>query len=70
MGSTALVSVEEYLRTSFRDADREYVDGHIVERNVGRVDHSDVQTLIAHYLRKVRRSKFPSTNCGLNLAVD
>ena len=47
----ALVSVEEYLRTSFPDADREYVDGRIVERNVGEVDHSDVQTAIAHYMR-------------------
>jgi Uma2 family endonuclease len=44
-------SVEEYLHTSFSDADREYVDGRIVERNVGEVDHSDVQTAIAHYLR-------------------
>jgi len=51
MNQGALVSVEEYLRTSFPDADREYVDGRIVERNVGEVDHSDVQTAIAHYLR-------------------
>ncbi len=27
------VSAEEYLRTSFTDGDREYVDGRIVERN-------------------------------------
>jgi len=51
MGTATLVSVEEYLRTSFPDADREYIDGRIVERNVGEVDHSDVQTAIAHYLR-------------------
>lgn len=51
VGATTLVSVEEYLRTSFPDADREYVDGRIVERNVGEVDHSDVQTAIAHYMR-------------------
>jgi len=50
MGTTTLVSVEEYLRTSFPDADREYVDGRIVERNVGRIDHSHVQTAIARYL--------------------
>ena len=50
MSTTTLVSVEEYLRTSFPDADREYVDGRIVERNVGRVDHSHVQTAIALYL--------------------
>ena len=41
MGSTAtLVSVEEYLRTSFQDGDREYVDGRIVERHIGERDHS------------------------------
>jgi Uma2 family endonuclease len=46
-----MVSVEKYLRTSYPDADREYIDGRIVERNVGEVDHSDLQTAIAHYLR-------------------
>ena len=51
MDTTTLVSVEEYLRTSFLDADREYIDGRIVERNVGEVDHSDVQSSILHYLR-------------------
>jgi Uma2 family endonuclease len=51
MGSTTLVSVDEYLRTSFPDADREYINGRIVERNVGEVDHSDVQSSILHYLR-------------------
>ncbi len=45
------LSVEEYLRTSFSDADREYVDGRIVERNLGEVDHSELQTAVAHYLR-------------------
>jgi len=51
MGTTALVSVEEYLRTSFPDADREYVDGRSGERNGGEVEQRDVQTAIAHYLR-------------------
>ena len=35
-----LVSVEEYLNTSYDGADREYVDGRIVERNLGEKDHS------------------------------
>jgi Uma2 family endonuclease len=51
MSAAALISVEEYLHTSFEDGDREYVDGRIVERNVGEVDHSDLQTAIASYLR-------------------
>jgi Uma2 family endonuclease len=49
--ANSLVSVEEYLRTSYPDADREYVDGRLVERNVGEVDHSDLQSAVAHYLR-------------------
>ncbi len=40
---SAAVSVEEYLRTSFSDGDREYVDGRIIERNLGERDHSRVQ---------------------------
>jgi Uma2 family endonuclease len=58
MDATTLVSVEEYLRTSFPDADREYIDGRIVERNVGEVDHSDWQTGIAHYLRTHYKKRF------------
>jgi Uma2 family endonuclease len=38
-----LVSVEEYLNTSFDDGDREYVDGVIVERNLGEKAHSKSQ---------------------------
>jgi Uma2 family endonuclease len=49
MNATTLVSVEEYLRTSFPDGDREYVDGRIVERNLGEVDHAALQTAVAHY---------------------
>jgi Uma2 family endonuclease len=48
--ATTLVSVEEYLRTSYPDGDREYVDGEIVERNVGEIDHASLQTRIVFYL--------------------
>ena len=34
-----LVSVEEYLNTSYDGPDREYVDGRIVERNLGEKSH-------------------------------
>jgi Uma2 family endonuclease len=50
MGTTALVSVEDYLSTSFPDGDREYIDGQIVERNMGESQHALIQTLIAGYL--------------------
>jgi Uma2 family endonuclease len=35
-----LVSVDEYLNSSYDGPDREYVDGRIVERNLGEKDHS------------------------------
>jgi Uma2 family endonuclease len=56
MGTTALISVEEYLTTSYRDGDRDYLDGQVVERNVGENRHSRIQGLIVgwflvHYKR-------------------
>jgi Uma2 family endonuclease len=52
MDRATLVSVDEYLNTSFTDGDREYVDGHIVERNLGEIDHGDIQTASAYSIRR------------------
>ena len=38
MAIATQMTVEEYLRTSF-DPDCEYVDGEVLERNVGETDH-------------------------------
>jgi Uma2 family endonuclease len=43
------VSVEEYLHTSYRP-DRDYVDGEVLERNLGERDHGSVQREILFYL--------------------
>ena len=43
------VSVEEYLSTAYRP-DCDYIEGEIVERNVGEFDHSRLQTLMSYYL--------------------
>jgi Uma2 family endonuclease len=51
MTPATLVSVEEYLRTGYPDGDREYVDGEVLERNIGELDHSDTQGRILVYLR-------------------
>lgn len=45
----ALVSIEEYLNTSY-SPDCDYVDGELVERNVGERDHSICQGLIYAWL--------------------
>jgi Uma2 family endonuclease len=44
--STELISVREYLATSYRP-DCEYLDGRIEERNVGEYDHGLLQILLA-----------------------
>jgi Uma2 family endonuclease len=49
--ATTLVQLEEYLSTSYEDADREYVDGEVLERNLGDVNHGDQQTAFAVFLR-------------------
>ena len=54
MPTSALVSVEEYLNTSYHP-DCDYVDGRVVERNLGELDHSDLQTEIAVYFRLRRK---------------
>jgi Uma2 family endonuclease len=56
MPSRTLVSVDEYLHTSY-DPDCDYVDGAIVERNVGELDHSDLQAEIVVYFRSRLRSR-------------
>jgi Uma2 family endonuclease len=51
MSVGTLISVEEYLNTSY-DPDVEYVDGVLVERNVGDLSHSLVQRNIGHHLTR------------------
>jgi Uma2 family endonuclease len=48
------MGVEEYLRTSFEGPDCEYLDGEIVERNMGGLPHGDVQGNLYHLLRLLR----------------
>ena len=54
MGAATLVSVEDYLRTSF-SPDREYIDGRIVERSLGEKTHSSIQTYLCFYLMSRRK---------------
>ena len=50
MASATLVSPEEYLSTSYQDGDREFVDGHVIERNMGEKSHGKTQTRAVIYL--------------------
>jgi len=51
MGSKTLMSVDEYLHTTFDGADREYLDGEVVERNMGNKSHGKIQLRIGALLQ-------------------
>jgi Uma2 family endonuclease len=45
MATPTQISITEYLNTSYRP-DREYVDGEVRERNVGKWEHARIQLLL------------------------
>ena len=54
MQTRALISVTEYLNTSYRP-DRDYVDGLVVERNLGEYEHGRLQAAIGAYFYMRRK---------------
>jgi Uma2 family endonuclease len=50
MAVAATVTLEEYLSTSY-DPDREYVDGRLIERNVGELNHGFLQLILGMSLK-------------------
>jgi Uma2 family endonuclease len=54
MPTSELISVSEYLHTSYRP-DCDYVDGLVLERNVGEFQHADVQGAFVAYFRSNRK---------------
>jgi Uma2 family endonuclease len=49
MAAGTLISVEEYLKTTYRP-DCDYVDGEVLERNVGEFKHGRLQIIIGVWL--------------------
>src|ERR1700689_2500201 len=49
MSTATAVSLSEYLNTSYRP-DCDYLDGELLERNVGEWDHARLQGLLSGYL--------------------
>jgi len=54
MGATTLISVAEYLNTSY-SPDREYIDGQIVERNLGEKTHSRIQRKLIIFIDRMAK---------------
>jgi Uma2 family endonuclease len=46
MSTSVLTSIEEYLNTSYHP-DREFIDGEILERNVGSWEHGHIQSMLS-----------------------
>jgi Uma2 family endonuclease len=51
MASAIQIPVSEYLETTYHP-DREYIDGEVLERNVGKWSHARVQLLLAFWFGK------------------
>jgi Uma2 family endonuclease len=62
MGIKAALPVEEYLRTSYPDLDKEYRDGELVERSLPDYLHSRTQGLLVMLLGALRKV-FPVFVC-------
>jgi Uma2 family endonuclease len=54
MGTATLISEEEYLSTSYRP-DCDFIEGELIERNLGTKDHNNVQGEIYGWFRDRRR---------------
>src|SRR2546430_12999245 len=55
VGTSTLISVDEYLRTSY-EPDMDFVDGVLVRRHVGAQRHGRLQTILAADLEKHRKT--------------
>ena len=56
MATKTLVSLEEYLHTSFDGTDAEFVSGEVVERSMPDLNHTDVQQRFADIFGVLRRA--------------
>jgi Uma2 family endonuclease len=55
MATSTRLSLSEYMKTSYRP-DREYVDGELRERNVGKREHARLQALLAIWFGSQEKS--------------
>src|SRR5260370_3833444 len=54
MSTKVLMDVNEYPHTSFEVSDCEFLDGEVVQRNMGELPHGDIQGNIYSLLRRFR----------------
>ncbi len=69
MASSTAIPVEQYLRTTYRP-DCDYVDGELMERNVGEFEHSTVQGILIRLLYERARDLRFRVNPELRMRVN
>jgi Uma2 family endonuclease len=71
MASATQIPVSEYVSTSYRP-DREYIDGELVERNVGKWEHARLQWLVAGWFMNHERewNVIGSTEQRMRISTD
>ena len=69
MTTATLVPVAEYLASSY-EPDRDYIDGEVLERNMGELGHGALQLRIGVWLmaRAVRYGIFPAVEVRIRIA--
>ncbi|MEO7650525.1 MAG: Uma2 family endonuclease [Bryobacteraceae bacterium] len=72
MAAKTLVSMDEYLKTSFPDLDCEYVDGEIVERSVPAYSHGKLQKRFLIFLDALskRWPLFPTVETRVRVSAN
>lgn len=55
MATSTRLSLLEYIKTSYRP-DREYVDGELLDRHVGKWEHARLQALLAAWLQSQEKT--------------
>jgi len=55
MAAKAQISIEEYLRTSYPEMDREFVDGEVIEKAMPPKSHSMVQARLVEVFYELRK---------------
>jgi Uma2 family endonuclease len=64
-----VITAEQYLHTSYQDGDREYLDGVVLERNLGSLPHSHTLSLLNRAFaceeKRLRLGVYPS--CRLRI---
>lgn len=70
MSTKVQMDVDEYLRTSFDGSDCEYLDGEVVERNMGELPHSDIQGNLYLLLSQLRSRLGIRVNLEIRIQIN